>query len=109
MSLRTKCARVASHVFSSVNSQTKDEDRRRVGGVQEKNFERTDNKVEEDELPTTVVKSAEKAWKTIVWATYDGDALVMMALRSILRWRTATWWRNKGAWSMKIEPVNVLK
>ena len=36
--------------------------------------------------PTVAEKNAEKVWKTVAWAIYDGDVLVMKALRSILRW-----------------------
>ena len=36
------------------------------------------------ELPTIAEKNAAKLRKTMVWATHDGDVLVMTALRSSL-------------------------
>ena len=47
-------------------------------------------------------KTAEKVCKTTAWASYDGDAAVLKALRSILTWRTTTW-------SMHVDPMNVSK
>ena len=35
---------------------------------------------------TKAEKNAEKLEKTMVWATHDGNVLVMEAIRSILRW-----------------------
>ena len=42
--------------------------------------------------------SAEKEWTTMAWATHDGDFPVIEALRSILRWKTTSWWRIQSAW-----------
>ena len=58
-------------------------------------------------LPTMVDKNVEKVWKAVAWANYDGDVPVVKALRSILRWRTTTWWRKRSAWSMRVGPMNV--
>ena len=33
-------------------------------------------------------KNAEQVWKTMAWATHDGDVPFMKALRSIFRWNT---------------------
>ena len=52
-------------------------------------------------------KNAEKVWKTMAWATYDGDVLVVKALRSILRWRSPTWWPNRSASGMRVDPIHV--
>ena len=35
-------------------------------------------------LPTMVEKVVDKFWTIVNWATYDGEVLVMRALRSIL-------------------------
>ena len=43
------------------------------------------------------------------WADYNGDVPVKKALRSVLSWRTASWWRNTSAWSMRVDPMNVRK
>ena len=48
----------------------------RVGGLQEKNFEGNEDKVEEDEAADDGEKNAEKVWKTMAWATYDGHATI---------------------------------
>ena len=42
-------------------------------------------------LPTMADENAENIWKTMAWASYDGDVPVMKAPRSLLRWRTSTW------------------
>ena len=55
-------------------------------------------KWEKMKVPTMDEKNAWKVWTTMAWATYDGDVPVMIALRSILRWRTTTWWWNRSAW-----------
>ena len=49
-------------------------------------------------LPTMVQTIAEHIWKAMSWAAYDGDVPVVRALRSILGWRTTTWWRTRNAW-----------
>ena len=59
------------------------------------------------QLPTRAVKIAEKVWKTMAWASCDGDVLVMNAPRSTLRWQMSTWWRNRSAWCMRADPINV--
>ena len=56
---------------------------------------------------TTAEKNVERVSKTMAWATYDGDVLVVKALRSLLRWRTTTWKRNRSLWKMRVDPVNV--
>ena len=43
-----------------------------------------------------VEKNAGKVWPTMAWATYDGDVLLMKALRSILGWRTTLGGRTRG-------------
>ena len=42
-------------------------------------------------LPLLAEKNASKIWTTMTWAVYDGDVPIMMALRSILEWRTTVW------------------
>ena len=58
-------------------------------------------------LPTMAEKNAEKVSETVARATDDGDIPVMKALRSILRWRTTTWWENRSAWVLHVDPRNV--
>ena len=59
------------------------------------------------EFTSTAEKNVERVSKTMAWATYDGDVLVVKALRSLLRWRTTTWWRNRSLWKMRVDPMNV--
>ena len=42
-------------------------------------------------LPLLSHKIAHKFWTTMTWAVYDGDVPVMLALRSLLGWRTTAW------------------
>ena len=58
-------------------------------------------------LPTLVEKNVDKIWTTMIWAIHDGEVPTMRALRSILGWRTTTWWRNRSAWGMTTDPTNV--
>ena len=37
-------------------------------------------------------------WTTVNWAINDGEVSVMTPLRSILGWRTTSWWRSRSAW-----------
>ena len=55
-------------------------------------------------LSTMAEKNAEKVWKTMTSTSCNGDVLVMMALRSILRWRTTTWWPNRNSWCRGLIP-----
>ena len=50
---------------------------------------------------------AEKFWKTLAWAVYEGEVLVLNGFRSVIGWRTTAWWRNRSARGMKMDPVNV--
>ena len=43
----------------------------------------------------------------MTWAVYDGDVPIMLALRSILEWRTTAWWRSRSSWGMTWDPYNV--
>ena len=58
-------------------------------------------------LPLSTEKIASKIWTTTTWAVYDGDVTIMLALRSILGWRTTAWWRSRASWSMARDPCNV--
>ena len=49
-------------------------------------------------LPLLTEKIASKFWTTVMWAVYDGDVPIMMALRSILGWRMTLWWRSRYSW-----------
>ena len=42
-------------------------------------------------LPAMTEKNAEKVWKTMAWATYDGDVPVIMPLEIDPEVATATW------------------
>ena len=57
-------------------------------------------------LPSLAELCAEKVWKTIGWAVYEGEVPVLKALRSVIGWRTTAWWRNRSAWGMKWDPLN---
>ena len=41
-------------------------------------------------------RNAEKTWKPMAWAVYDGDVTVVKTLRSLLRWKTTTCWMNRS-------------
>ena len=58
-------------------------------------------------LPKMAEKKAETFWKTMTWTNRNGDVPVMKALRSILSWWTASWWRNRSAWCVSADPMNV--
>ena len=60
-------------------------------------------------LPLLVEKIVVKIWMTINWAFYGGEVPFMTALRSILGWRTPTWWRNKSAWDIATDGTNVTR
>ena len=55
-------------------------------------------------LPLLTEKIASKIWST-TWAVYDGDVPILLALRSMLGWRTTVWWRNGSSWSMAWDPT----
>ena len=46
---------------------------------------------------------------TMAWVTHDGDVPVLKARRSMLRWRTTTWWQHRSAWGTRVDLVNVSK
>ena len=52
-------------------------------------------------------KIASKIWTTMTWAVNDGDVPIMLALRSILVWRTTPWWRSRSSCGMAWDPYNV--
>ena len=43
----------------------------------------------------------------MTWDVYDGDVLVMLALRSISVWRTTASWRSRSSWGMVWDQNNV--
>ena len=43
------------------------------------------------------------------WAICDGDVCIVKALRSILGWRTTTWWRRRSAWRMATDPIDITR
>ena len=100
VSLRRKCDRMVSRVFStalngSVNwswsTESVVKDKRwesktlrltlrprmkageRLGELQEENDEVDGARWRKMKLPTTASKNAEKIWKTMAWTNYDGD------------------------------------
>ena len=58
-------------------------------------------------LPSLAELCAEKVWKTMAWAEKVGEVPVLTALRFVVGWRTTAWWRNRSAWSMKWDPLNI--
>ena len=58
-------------------------------------------------LPLLTEKNVIKIWTTMTLAEYDGDVQVMLALRSILEWRTTAWWRSRSFGGMAWDPNNV--
>ena len=58
-------------------------------------------------LPSLAELCAEKVWKTMAWAVHEGEVPVLKALRFVIGWRTTAWWRNKSAWGMKWDPLNI--
>ena len=87
--------------------QTKDEGGEEWVEYRNRTSRKMGAKWRKTELPTMAERNAEKVWKTMAWATSDGDVPVVKALRSILRWRTPTWWRDSSAWSMRADPIHV--
>ena len=85
------------------------ESRRKLGRVQEEDVTSTVSQMEEHGPADDDREERGNIWKTMTWATYDGEVLVMMALRSILGWRSAAWWWNRSAWCMKTDPMNVTR
>ena len=57
--------------------------------------------------PLLSEKIAYKIWTTMRWAVYDGDVPIMLALRSLLGWRTTAWWRSRSSWCMAWDPNSV--
>ena len=43
----------------------------------------------------------------MAWAVYESEVPVLKALRSVVEWRTTAWWRNRSAWGMKWDPLNI--
>ena len=58
-------------------------------------------------LPLLTENIASKIWTAMTWAVYDGDVPILLALRSILEWRTTAWWRNRASWGMAWDSSNV--
>ena len=65
--------------------------------------------MEEDASPVVDRKNVDTFWMTTNWTNFDGDVRIMKAQRSILGWRTTTWWRNRSAWVMATDPTNVTR
>ena len=58
-------------------------------------------------LSSLVKLCAEKYWKTMAWVACEGEVPFLIALRSVIGWRTTAWWRNRSAWGMTWDPLNV--
>ena len=56
--------------------------------------------------PLLLKKIANKIWTTVTWAMCDGDVPMLLALRSILCWRT-TAWGSPSSWGVTWDPCNV--
>ena len=135
VSLKTKCQRVVSHVFStalnsSVNWNWTNINARAVQRWETKilrltlrpkmlpgeewvTYKRRTARMmriqwKEMGLTSLAELCAEKIWKTMAWVGYDGTVLVMKALRSVIDWRTTAWWRTRSAKDMKDDPLNVI-
>ena len=50
---------------------------------------------------------AERLWKSMSWVNYNGKVPILKALRAVIGWRTAEWWRNRSAKGMSEDPGNV--
>ena len=128
--LRTTSDRVVGHVFSTVltgsvnwlwsgervmrvkrwetDFQIKDEGRRRMGGIQEKNVKGDQGEVEEDAITDEGREECREGVEDHGPGYLCWDVLVMKLLRSILRWRSPTWWWHSSAWwGMRADPINV--
>ena len=68
---------------------------------------RTANFLRKMGLPLLTERIANKIWTTVTWADYEGDVPMMLALRSILGWRTTAWWRSRASWGTAWDPYNV--
>ena len=67
------------------------------GDAQNQNIEVHEGLLEEEGVPLLKEKIANKFWTTVTWAVYDEDVPIMLALRSILGWRTTAWWRSRSS------------
>ena len=56
-------------------------------------------------LPLLTEKIANNIWTTMTWD--GGDVPILLALRSILGWRTTACWRSRSSWCMTWDPYNV--
>ena len=80
-----------------------------LGGLQDKDRQVVAHQVEKMGLPLLTEKIVDKIWMTTNWATYDGNVPILKALRSILVWKTTTWWRSRSAWGWRRTPTNVTR
>ena len=83
--------------------------RGRLGWLQEENSEVYAHKMEENGPADDGRKNSGNIWETLTWAIYDGEVPVMRVLRSILGWRTTSWWRNRSVWSIKKDPAHATR
>ena len=60
--------------------------------LQNQNIKVHDGLLEEDEPAAADGGNCKTIWTTMTWAENDGDVPIMLALRSILGWRTTAWW-----------------
>ena len=58
-------------------------------------------------VPSLAELCAEKVWKMMAWAVCDGEVPVLKALRFVTGWRKTAWGRNRSAWGMKWDPLNI--
>ena len=85
---------------SEDDSQTKDEGCGGIGGVQEEDAEGYDGHVEEDEITDDGREDRGKVvgrlcLGQVTMVTFQKK---MKVSRSVLGWRTTTWWRNRIFW-----------
>ena len=66
-------------------------------------------RVRKMKLPTVVEKNSDTVWDTMTFVFCGGDVSVMKALRSILRWRTTSWRKNRSAWWIRGGPMHMSK
>ena len=89
----------------AIDIQTQDATWRRVVAYKVRTARMMRLKLKKMGLSSLAELCAEQVWKTMAWAVYKGEVLVLKALRSVVGWRTTAWWRNSSVRGMKMGPA----
>ena len=81
--------------------QANDEGQCGVVEYRKEDFKGNEERVEEDETIDDGREECGEGVEDYGWKTNVPD---VTALRSIVRWRTTPWWRNRCPWKMRVHP-----